>query len=124
MGNHVQRHAVLVDVDKRASGAFSGMKGLVYFFANEVPNITNPKVVITTEPPMVFNYASKAYLSVRLYGKLIKDMGNNYSMGQDSYPQTLPKMQNLLTNCLHMTRTTPVLHLVAYLSPNSMQMIN
>ena len=55
---------------------------------------------------MVTNYAREAYLAVslllisnwRIYGKLVKDMGNIYETGQDNYHRTLPKMLNILAN--------------------------
>ena len=55
---------------------------------------------------MVTSYTREAYLAVNLllscdrsiYGKLVEDMGNIYAMGQYKYHQTLPNIQDLLTN--------------------------
>ena len=55
---------------------------------------------------MVTNYSREAYLTVslllrsdwRIYGKLVKDMGNIYETGQDNYHRTLPKILNTLAN--------------------------
>ena len=61
-------------------------------------------------------YAREIYLTASLllscdqsiYGKLIKYMADNYAMGQENYPWTLPKMHNLLSNWQHSARTTPI----------------
>ena len=64
---------------------------------------------------MVISYSREAYLVVSLplscdrgiYSKLVEDMVNIYAMGQDNYPQTLPKMKNLLSNCQNIALKTP-----------------
>ena len=79
MAEHAQRHAALVYVAESAVGALSEMKGLIYFFANYMPGITDPKSLTLMELHVVTNYSREAYLTVSLllicdhsvYGKII-----------------------------------------------------
>ena len=88
MAEHVQRHTALVDVTESAGGAFSIMKGLVNFFADKVPNVTSSKAMTSMEIMMVTSYSRESYLVFsillsyyhNIYGKLVDDMGNSYSM--------------------------------------------
>ena len=43
IADHAQWNFSLIDVNERFGGAFSGMNGLVDLFANDTPDITNPK---------------------------------------------------------------------------------
>ena len=62
------------------------------------------------------NIFREAYIMVSLllssdqsiYGNLVKDMQNSYTLGQNNYPRTLPKMQNLLANWQNSARKTPI----------------
>ena len=56
MAEYAQRHASLVEVAKRAVGALSGTKELVYFFDNDMPSITDPKSLTLTELHVVTKY--------------------------------------------------------------------
>ena len=55
MAEHAQRHAALVYVAESAVGALSEMKGLIYFFANYMPGITDPKSLALTDIHVVTN---------------------------------------------------------------------
>ena len=76
---------------ERSGGYFSGMKVLVDFFAKEAPNIANSKMLTKKEIPVVTRYTRQAYLAVSvliscdrsIYRNFVKDMVNNYDMGQD-----------------------------------------
>ena len=46
---HIQKHADLSYVAEYARGAFSIMKGIVNFFTNKAPNVSNPKALKITE---------------------------------------------------------------------------
>ena len=88
MADHEHTNAALVEVAERNDVSLSGMKGLVDFFSAEVTIISDPKDLTETYLRQVTNYTREAYLSISLllrcdhiiYGNIIKDMGNNYSM--------------------------------------------
>ena len=92
------------------------MQGIVNFFSGEDHNVANLKVLAATEIPMVMRYSREACLTVSLHlssdlsihVKLVEDMCNSYDMGKNNYPQTLPKMQNPLTNWLKSAWTEPI----------------
>ena len=91
------------------------MKGLIDFFTKEAPNVSDSKYHTATEIPMVTSYTRETYLTVSLllscdcsiYGKLVEEMGNSYTMGKVKHPRTLTNMQNLLANWRNSARTTP-----------------
>ena len=60
MTKHVQRHSALTDMAECAGGDFSGMKGLMDFFADEVPSISNSKALTVTYIPVVTIYTREA----------------------------------------------------------------
>ena len=86
------------------------MKEKINFFAGEAPTISDSKTYIL----MVTSYDREAYLTVSLllrcdqsiYGKLVEDMGHSYALGQDNYPRTLHKIQNLLANFKNSSQMT------------------
>ena len=106
MAENVQRHTALTDVAERTMGSFSSMKGLVDLFFDKALKVANYKALNALDIYAVTSYAREAYLTVslllicdrRFYGNLVEDMGNNYAMGQDNYPRTLPKTKKLLKN--------------------------
>ena len=65
------------------------MKGLINFFYNESPNVTDLKALNAEDIPMLSIYAREAYLIVSLllisnrsiYKKLVEYMVNSYAMG-------------------------------------------
>ena len=115
MSKHIQRNSALLDVMELSRGGFSGMKGVVDFFVNEAPNVADLKALTATDIPMVASYTREAYLAVilllsfdkNIYVNIVEDVVNIYSIGQDNYPQTLSKMQNLLANWKNRTCTMP-----------------
>ena len=48
MDKHIQGYTSLTDVSDHDGGYFSGMRGLINFFAYEAPNISNSKALATT----------------------------------------------------------------------------
>ena len=56
MSEHVQRHTSLTEVTYRSRWDFSGMKGIVDFFADEVHTVANSKALTATEIPMAMRY--------------------------------------------------------------------
>ena len=115
MAENVQRHTALTDVAERTMGSLSSMKGLVDLFFDKALKVANYKALNALDIYAVTSYAREAYLTVslllicdrRFYGNLVEDMGNNYAMGQDNYPRTLPKTKKLLKNWQHRAWNTP-----------------
>ena len=122
MYDHLEHHYDMVDMTECAGGKLDGlpesivstpgMRGLCRFFLhsshedNKPADIADYRNPTLDECQAIHNHTYDAYLAVymllslylSIYGKLIEDLPNYYSMGIDQYPQTRAKMHDTIAH--------------------------